>query len=168
MIPQDRKGSNPMTDDSPTIPATPKRLGRDDLRRIYRESKTIAVVGASTNPDRPAHYVPAYLQSQGYRIVPVSPRAGEIFGEPVRHSLAQIDEPIDIVDVFRPASEGPEIASDAARIGAKVVWFQPGTQSGEASAVAAAAGLAVVTRLCLGTTHGTLGLGPGPEHVESD
>lgn len=157
-----------MTDDSPTTPLAPKRLRRDELLRIYRESKTIAVVGASTNPDRPAHYVPLYLQSQGYRIIPISPRGGEIFGEPVRRSLAEIEEPIDIVDVFRPADEGPQIARDAARIGARVVWFQPGTQSGGASAIAAAGGISVVTRLCLGTTHGTLGLGPGPGHAESD
>ncbi|MBA4168950.1 MAG: CoA-binding protein [Chloroflexi bacterium] len=157
-----------MTDDSPSTRVTSKRQSRDDLLRIYRESVTIAVVGASTNADRPAHYVPLYLQSQGYRIIPISPRGGEIFGEPVLRALDEAREPIDIVDVFRPANEGPEIARDAARIGAKVVWFQPGTQSGTASAIAAAAGLAVVTRLCLGTTHGTLGLGPGPEHVESD
>ena len=157
-----------MTDDSPTTRATSKRLSRDDLLRIYRESVTIAVVGASTNADRPAYYVPLYLQSQGYRIIPISPRGGEIFGESVLRALAEAREPIDIVDVFRPASDGPEIARDAARIGAKVVWFQPGSQSGTASAIAAAAGLAVVTRLCLGTTHGTLGLGPGLEHVESD
>jgi len=154
-----------MTDDSPITPA-PKRLGRDDLLRIYRESRTIAVVGASTNADRPAHYVPLYLQSQGYRIIPVSLRGGEIFGERVRRSLAEIDEPIDIVEVFRPADEGPQVARDAARIGAKVVWFQPGTQSGNASTIAAAAGLSVITRLCMGTTHGTLGLGPGPEHTD--
>jgi len=157
-----------MTDDSPSTRVTSKRQSRDDLLRIYRESATIAVVGASTNADRPAHYVPLYLQSQGYRIIPISPRGGEICGEPVLRALDEAREPIDIVDVFRPANEGPEIARDAARIGAKVVWFQPGTQSGTASAIAAAAGLAVVTRLCLGTTHGTLGLGPGPEHVESD
>ena len=157
-----------MTDDSPSTRVTSKRQSRDDLLRIYRESVTIAVVGASTNADRPAHYVPLYLQSQGYRIIPISPRGGEICGEPVLRALDEAREPIDIVDVFRPANEGPEIARDAARIGAKVVWFQPGTQSGTASAIAAAAGLAVVTRLCLGTTHGTLGLGPGPEHVESD
>jgi len=157
-----------MTDDSPPTRATSKRLSRDDLLRIYRESVTIAVVGASTNADRPAYYVPLYLQSQGYRIIPISPRGGKLFGEPVLRALAEAREPIDIVDVFRPASDGPKIARDAARIGAKVVWFQPGTQCGTASAIAAAAGLAVVTRLCLGTAHGTLGLGPGLKHVESD
>jgi len=83
-----------MPDDSPTTPATPKRLGRDDLLRSYRESKAIAVVGASTNPDRPAHCVPANLRSQGYRIIPISPRGGDIFGEPVRRSLAEIDRPL--------------------------------------------------------------------------
>src|SRR5437588_348044 len=72
----------------------------DDLRRIYREAKTIAVVGASAKPGRAAHEIPSYMRSQGYRVIPVSPRGGELFGEPVRASLGDIDGPIDIVDVF--------------------------------------------------------------------
>jgi uncharacterized protein len=152
-----------MTKERPASAATPKRLSRAELLRVYGETKTIAVVGASTKTDRPAHTIPAYLQSQGYRIVPVNPRGGELFGEPVRRSLDEVEDPVDVVDVFRPADEGPRIARDAARIGAKLIWFQPGTQSSEASAVAAEAGLAVVTRLCMGAMHGTLGLGPGPD-----
>ncbi len=153
-----------MADDRPR----PRRLSRDELRSLYRSTRTIAVVGASTKEDRPAHYVPAYLASQGYRVIGVSPRGGELFGERVRASLEEIDGPIDVVDVFRPADEGPAIARAAARIGARAIWFQPGTESPEASAVAAEAGLEVVTRLCMGVTHGTLGLGPGPEHHDED
>ncbi|HET9417401.1 MAG TPA: CoA-binding protein [Candidatus Limnocylindria bacterium] len=140
------------------------RSRREALLRIYRDTRTIAVVGASADPSAPAGYVPAYLQSQGYRIIPVNPKRDNLVGVPTVPSLAQIGEPIDVVDVFRPAPEGPDIARQAAEIGAKVIWFQPGTHSAEASAAATEAGLTVVTRLCMGITHGTLGLGPGPEH----
>ena len=139
---------------------------REALLRIYRETRTIAVVGASGDRSAPAGYVPAYLQSQGYRIIPVNPNRDNLLGVPTVPSLADIAEPVDAVDVFRPAPEGPDIARQAAAMGAKVIWFQPGTNSAEASAIATEAGLTVVTRLCMGVTHGTLGLGPGPEHAE--
>lgn len=151
-----------MTTDDLDLPAAPQRLSRAQLRRLYEAARTIAVVGASTKEDRPAHYVPAYLASQGYRVIPVSPRGGELFGETVRASLEEAGERIDVVDVFRPAAEGPDVVRAAARVGARVVWFQPGTESGEATAAAAAEGLAVVNDLCMGVTHATLGLGPGP------
>jgi predicted CoA-binding protein len=148
------------------IPAAPRRLSRDDLRRVYEATRTIAVVGASARDGRAANYVPAYLQSQGYRIIPVNPRGGELFGEAVHVTLDDLTEPVDVVDVFRRPEEGPEIVRAAARIGARLVWFQPGTESAEATAAAAEAGLAVVTRLCMGVTHATLGLGPGPDHAD--
>ena len=132
------------------------------LRRIYADTKTIAVVGASSDPSKPSHNIPRYLQSQGYRIIPVSPKGGEILGEKVRASLAEIDEPVDVVDVFRPPRESVGVAKEAARIGAKVVWFQPGTSSPEASAAGDEAGLQVVAEGCMGALHGQLGLGPGP------
>jgi predicted CoA-binding protein len=154
-----------MTTDDLDLPRAPSRLSRAQLLRLYEAVRTIAVVGASSKPGRPANYVPAYLASQGYRVIPVNPRGGELFGEPVRASLEETDEPIDVVDVFRPADEGSDIVRAAARIGARVVWFQPGTESREAVSAAAEAGLVAVTRLCMGATHGTLGLGPGPaEH----
>lgn len=142
------------------------RPSRDELLGIYRDTRTIAVVGASDDRSKPAGYIPAYLQSQGYRIIPVNPTKETVLGEPTKPALTEIDEPIDVVDVFRPPAEGPEIARQAAAIGAKVIWFQPGTQSGAASRIAADAGLTVVTRHCMGATHGALGLGPGPEHPE--
>jgi predicted CoA-binding protein len=142
------------------------RSRRDALLRIYRDTRTIAVVGASADASAPAGYVPAYLQSQGYRIIPVNPKRDSLLGVPTVPALTDIGEAVDVVDVFRPAPEGPEIARQAAAIGANVIWFQPGTHSAEASAVAAEAGLTVVTRLCMGITHGTLGLGPGPAHSE--
>ena len=133
------------------------------LQRVYRETRTIAVVGASQRLDRPSYRIPAYLQSQGYRIIPVNPRGGEIFGERVRTSLAEINELVDVVDVFRPSDEAPEIARQAIALGARVLWLQVGIESEEARAIAKAAGLTVIMNRCLGATHRWLGLGPGPD-----
>jgi uncharacterized protein len=137
-------------------------LERERLLRIYGEARTIAVVGASGDPAKPAHAIPAYLRRQGYRILPVNPRGGELFGEPVARSLAEVDGPVDVVDVFRPADEAPEIAREAVKAGAKVLWLQLGIASDEARQVAEAAGLTVVMDRCMGETHRQLGLGPGP------
>jgi uncharacterized protein len=136
---------------------------RERFLRIYAETKTIAVVGASANPSKPAHQIPRYLQRQGYRILPVNPRGGELLGEAVARSLAEVDRPVDVVDVFRPAEEAPQIAREAIAIGAKVLWLQLGIESEEAKRLAEAAGLTVVMNRCMGETHGELGLGPGPD-----
>ncbi len=125
----------------------------DELRAIYANTKTIAVVGASGDPSKPAHTIPAYLQSVGFRIIPVSPKGGELFGETVRTSLGDIDEPVDVVDVFRPAEEAPGIAREAVAIGAKVLWLQGGVWSDEAYAIGAENGLKVVMDMCMGATH---------------
>ncbi|MGZ4210193.1 MAG: CoA-binding protein [Actinomycetota bacterium] len=135
----------------------------DELKKIYADTKTIAVVGASTDPKKPAHNIPAYLQTQGYKIIPVNPRGGEIFGETVRTSLAEIDGPIDVVDVFRPSEETPQVARDAVAANAKVLWLQAGIESDEAERIAREGGLQVVMDLCMGATHRRLGLGPGPD-----
>ena len=135
----------------------------DELKQIYADTKTIAVVGASNDPKKAGHNIPAYLQTQGYKIIPVNPKGGEIFGETVRTSLADIDEPIDVVDVFRPSEETPEIAREAVAAGAKVLWLQTGIQSEEAEKIARDGGLTVVMNTCMGATHRRLGLGPGPD-----
>lgn len=135
----------------------------DDLKRIYAETKTIAVVGASTDESKPSHTIPRYLQSQGYRIVPVSPRGGECLGERVYTSLTEVDVPIDVVNVFRPSEEVPAIARDAVAKGANVLWMQSGIASDEGTQIAEAAGLEVVEDRCMGATHRQLGLGPGPD-----
>ena len=134
----------------------------DELRRIYEETKTIAVVGVSSDPSKPGHEIPRYLKGQGYRIVPVSPKGGELLGERVYAALEEIDVPVDAVDVFRPPEEAVGIAEGAVKLGAKVLWFQEGTESAEAVEVARDAGLTVVWGRCMGRTHGQLGLGPGP------
>jgi uncharacterized protein len=136
---------------------------RERLARIYAETRTIAVVGASHDPAKAAHKIPRYLQEQGYRILPVNPSGGELMGEPVARSLTEIREPVDVVDVFRPAAEAPQVARDAVAVGAKVLWLQQGIVSEEARQVAEAAGLTVVMDRCLGATHRELGLGPGPD-----
>jgi predicted CoA-binding protein len=135
---------------------------REQLLRIYTETRTIAVVGASGDPSKPAHRIPRYLQSQGYRILPVNPRGGELLGEPVARSLAEVEGPVDVVDVFRPAEEAPGIAREAIEAGAKVLWLQVGIVSEEARQEAEAAGLTVVMDRCMGEAHAELGLGPGP------
>jgi uncharacterized protein len=135
---------------------------RERLLRIYAETRTIAVVGASGDPAKPAHRIPRYLQRQGYRILPVNPRGGELLGEPVARSLAEVEGPVDVVDVFRPAEEAPGIAREAIEAGAKVLWLQVGIESEEARHEAEAAGLTVVMNRCMGEAHAELGLGPGP------
>jgi len=139
---------------------------RARLRAIYEQTSTIAVVGASADESKPAYNIPAYLASQGYRILPVSPRGGELHGERVVGSLAEIDVPVDAVAVFRPAAEAPGIARQAVEIGAKVLWLQPGIESDEAREIAEVAGLTFVSGRCMGVTHGRLGLGPGPDEPD--
>lgn len=143
-----------------TLPAVMDDALREHLTGIYRDTRTIAVVGASADGSKAAHRIPAYLQQQGYRIRPVNPRGGELFGEPVATSLTEVEGPVDVVDVFRPAEEAPEIARQAVAIGAKVLWLQLGIASEEARRIAEDAGLTVVMDRCIGATHRELGLGP--------
>lgn len=125
----------------------------EDLRAIYADTRTIAVVGASSDTSKPAHSIPAYLQRQGFKIIPVSPKGGELFGEEVATSLGDISEAVDVVDVFRPAEEAPGIAREAADLGAKVLWLQAGISSDEAAEIGEQAGLRVIMDTCMGETH---------------
>ncbi len=123
------------------------------LRDLLLTFKTIAVVGLSNKPDRPAHNIPAYLQSVGYRIIPVNPTLTEALGERAYPDLKAVPEPVDVVQIFRRSEEVPPIVADAIAIGARVVWMQAGIVNEEAAAGAEAAGLTVVMDLCLGTLH---------------
>jgi predicted CoA-binding protein len=134
-------------------------LSDDELREIYGKTKTIAVVGASNDESKAANEIPRYLQRQGFRIVPVNPRGGEILGERAYASLTDVDVPVDVVDVFRPSEETPDIARDAVTIGAKVLWLQLGIESEESARIANAGGLRTVMNMCMGATHRRLGLG---------
>jgi uncharacterized protein len=140
----------------------------DELRKIYEDTKTIAVVGASDDQRKPAHTIPRYLQGEGFRIIPVNPRGGEILGEKAYASLGEIDEPIDVVDVFRPSEETPNVARQAVEAGAKVLWLQEGIESQEAERIATEGGLKVVMDRCMGETHYQLKLGPGPRSLRQD
>jgi predicted CoA-binding protein len=135
----------------------------DELREIYAGTKTIAVVGASNDESKAANEIPRYLQRQGFRIIPVNPRGGEILGERAYPSLTEVDVPVDVVDVFRPSEETPNIARDAVSIGAKVLWLQLGIESEEAARIANEGGLTTVMNMCMGATHRRLGLGPRPD-----
>ena len=122
-----------------------------ELRALLGEVHTIAVVGLSSRPGRPSFDVATYLADHGYRIVPVNPNETEVLGEPAYGSLREIprDLVIDVVDVFRRASETPEVARQAVAIGAKVLWLQEGIVSEEAAAIASAGGLEVIMGVCI-------------------
>jgi len=126
-------------------------LTRDeDIARLLTNARTIAVVGASDRPDRPSYGVMKFLQSWGYRVLPVNPQiTGEhVLGEFVWRELAQIGVPIDIVDVFRRPEAAAEAVEQAIFVGAKAVWMQLGVINHEAAARAEAAGLEVVMDRC--------------------
>jgi predicted CoA-binding protein len=133
---------------------------RDELTRIYAQTKTIAVIGASTKPGRPAHDVPEYLHGQGYRILPITPRPGVILDEKTSASLAELTEVPDVVEVFRPREEAETVARAAIAAGVKILWFQPETETPEAIRLAEAAGVRVIWGRCMRTTHQELRLGP--------
>ncbi|HET7466827.1 MAG TPA: CoA-binding protein [Candidatus Dormibacteraeota bacterium] len=117
--------------------------------QVLRSARTIAVVGASRDPRKAGGSVPAGLQQRGFRIIPVNPNAaGELFGERVYHSLLDVTEPVDLVDVFRPAADAPEIARHAAAIGARALWLQLDIRSDEARRIAEAAGMDYVEDQC--------------------
>lgn len=130
--------------------------------RLLLGFRVIAVVGASGRPGKPAHDVPAYLRSVGYRVVPVNPRYGELFGERAYPSLddlpGEVAGEVDAVQVFRPPREALGVARAAARLAGRagrglVLWFQPGTDSEEAVEEAARSGLTVVRGLCMMELH---------------
>ena len=125
---------------------TMKRSAEEILKGV----KTIAMVGASANPERPSYQVMAFMQKAGYRVIPVNPGlAGrELLGEAAFASLADITEQVDMVDVFRPAEACPAIAEDAVSISASCLWLQEGIISDQAASIAEAAGLDVVMDLC--------------------
>jgi predicted CoA-binding protein len=133
----------------------------DELLQLYAESTTIAVVGCSGQWPKPSHVVPAYMQVEGYRIVPVNPNEEELLGEPCVASLEEVTEGVDIVNVFRRAPEAPAIARTAVAIGARCLWIQNGIHSEEAAEIAAEGGLTVAMDCCIGIVHGQVGLGIG-------
>ncbi|WP_308297428.1 CoA-binding protein [Tsukamurella paurometabola] len=119
------------------------------MEKILRDYDTITVVGASADPAKAAHDVPAYMQNRGWRIIPVNPHADEILGERVYRTLADVPEQVGLVDVFRPSEQTPEIARQAVAAGATALWLQLGIRSAEAREIAESAGLLYVEDRCL-------------------
>ena len=125
---------------------------------ILRETRVIAMVGASPNWNRPSYFAMKYLQSKGYRVIPVNPAAAgqEILGERVHAALAEIGTPIDMVDIFRNSEAAGPIVDEAIALGAKIVWMQLGVRNDAAAARAEAAGLKVVMNRCPKIEYGRL------------
>lgn len=117
-------------------------------REVLEYSTTIAVVGASRDPFKAGGSVPEGLQRRGFRIIPINPFANVLFGERVYRSLAEVPEKIDLVDVFRPAADAPDIARQAVAIGAKALWLQEDIRSEEARRIAEEAGLDYIEDEC--------------------
>ena len=130
-------------------------MKQEEIRNILSSCKTVAVVGISPKPDRPSYLVAAYLQSKGYRIIPVRPDGEEILGEKVYHSLTEIPREIeiDVVDIFRKPEDVPPVVEEAIERRAKVIWMQEGIANPEAASIAEKAGLQVVMDRCIKKEH---------------
>jgi predicted CoA-binding protein len=126
------------------------------LRALLGDSRTIAVVGLSSKPWRHSYRVASYMQAAGYRIIPVNPKETEVLGEPAYPTLADVPEPVDVVDVFRRAETTPEVAREAVQIGAKALWLQSGIVNEEAGRIAKEAGLSVIMGRCMMVEHDRL------------
>lgn len=126
------------------------------LRDLLASSRVIAVVGASSNPEKASYGVMKRLLDTGFRVIPVNPRETEVLGQPAFATLRDIPEPVDIVDVFRRPEHTPSIAEEAVAIGAKALWLQVGVVSSSAADIAKRAGLIVVMDQCIAVVHGSL------------
>jgi predicted CoA-binding protein len=139
------------------------RYAPDDreLRSIVGDARTIAVVGLSSDPGRVSNRIAQYLQRKGYRVIPVNPNETEVLGQKSYPTLRDVplDEPIDVVDVFRRSEHTPEVARDAVAAGAKVLWLQSGIVNDEARQIAEDGGLDVVMGVCIHDV--AVGLEPG-------
>lgn len=130
----------------------------DELRTLLTSASTIAIVGASANPEKPSYGIMQRLLDGGYRVIPVNPKEPEVLGQKAYAALGDIPERVDIVDVFRRAEDTPAIADEAIAIGAKALWLQLGISNDEAAARATAAGLTVIMDKCIGATHKALAI----------
>ena len=131
-----------------------KYQNQDTVRRILAQSRHIAIVGLSTHRQKASYFVATYMQSKGYKIIPVHPKAREILGERAYPTVQDIEGPVDIVNVFRPAHECPAYAQAAVEIKAKSLWLQLRLVSEEAGSIAEEAGLGVVMDRCIKMEHG--------------
>jgi predicted CoA-binding protein len=125
----------------------------DPILEILKAYKTMAVVGLSSNPSRASYGVTEYMQSAGYRIIPVNPNETMVLGEKSYARLEDVPEKTEIVDVFRRAEDVPPVVESAIKIGARVLWMQLGIENAEAGELARAAGLIVVEDACILVEH---------------
>ena len=125
----------------------------DPTLDILRATKTIAVIGCSTNPEKDAHTVPKYMLDHGYKIIPVNPTADQIFGVKVHKSITDIKEPVDMVNVFRPGPECDKVVEEALKIHPKAIWLQLGITNARAKELAHAAGVQYFEDKCLRVEH---------------
>ena len=123
-------------------------MNEAEIKAILESVHTIAIVGFSTNPQRPGYYVSEYMMHKGYRVIPVNPLINEVLGQKAYPDLLAVPDKVDMVQIFCPPAEVPAIVEQAIKIGAKVVWMQLGATNRDAAAVAQAAGLLVVMDKC--------------------
>lgn len=134
-----------------------KNPGAEEMKQLMESVRTIAVVGISRNPEKPARRVPAYLAAKGYEIIPVNPFVDEILGKRAKDSLGDVAEPVDMVLVFRPSDEAAKIVEEAMRREERpVIWLQKGIRSDEVAAIARGLGFTVVQDMCTYEVHKAL------------
>jgi predicted CoA-binding protein len=121
---------------------------RETIKEVLENCKTIAVVGLSSDPERPSHGVASYMRRRGYKVIPVNPNETEVFGDKAYASLADVPEKIDLVDIFRRSSEAGNAVDEAIAVGARAVWLQEGVIDAAAAERAHDAGLLVVMDRC--------------------
>jgi predicted CoA-binding protein len=125
--------------------------------KILNKYRTVAIVGLSPDPSRPSHRVASYLDTHGYKVIPVNPHAQEILGKASYPNLSSVPEPIEIVDIFRSSEKVMPVVDEAIKTGAKVVWMQEGVINEQAALKARDAGLLVVMNKCMFKEHQRLG-----------
>lgn len=130
----------------------------EELKALLTHAKTIAVVGASSNQERPVYGIMRRLLHVGYTVIPINPQEDEILGQKAYKSLSDVPVHIDIVDVFRRADATPPIAEEAVKVKAGALWLQQGIHSEEAAQIAKDGGLVAVTDMCIAVVHSMLGV----------
>jgi predicted CoA-binding protein len=128
----------------------------EELRQLLVSASTIAIVGASSDPDRSSNGIMQHLMHVGYTVIPVNPNETRVLGQQAYPSLSDVPVPIDIVDVFRRPEYTPAIADEAVKVRAKALWLQQGVTNEDAAARAGAGGLTVIMDACIGTMHAIL------------
>lgn len=128
----------------------------EEIKKILEESKTIAVVGLSDNPNRTSYEISKIMQDNGYKIIPVNPMVDEVLGEKAYASLTEVKEKVDIINVFRRSEFLPEIAKEAAKIDCKVFWAQQGIINEEAYYYLKEHDVTVIMDLCIKVAHSVL------------